>query len=88
MRTLHVDGTEVENSLFAGPQPRQVEAVGRRRPRRLRVAFAVILGLVLIRWLFTLIFVTVRHAADGEPVRLHQQPRRQPRDRRHHPTST
>lgn len=67
IRTLHTDGTDVETSLFAGLSGSKksiVLAFG----RPLLVVFAVILALVLLRWLFTAILVAVRRAADVEPV--------------------
>lgn len=76
VRTLHLDGTEVENSLFTGLEgsTRQI-ALAFIKP--LVVAFGVILTLVLIRWIFTAFFVSVRRAADGEPITALGRDRRQ-----------
>ena len=67
IRTLHLDGSEVENSLFTGLKgsSRQI-ALAFLQP--LAIAFGVILALVLVRWMFTAFFVSMRRAVDGEPI--------------------
>ncbi len=77
IRTLHVDGRDVETSLFTGLKDSKIDiALAFAKP--MAVALAVILVLALIRWLFTAIFVSVRRAADGTPVTAVGP------DRRHH----
>ena len=67
IRTLHTDGSDVETSMFIGLSGSKTKiALAFVKP--LAVVFAVILALVLVRWLFTAIFVSVRRAADVEPV--------------------
>ena len=67
IRTLRTDGTEVETSMFIG-LGRSKSDIALAFAKPLAVVFAVIVALVLIRWLFTAIFVAVRRAADVEPV--------------------
>ncbi len=67
VRTLHVDGSDVPTSVFTGVADAKHQiALAFLKP--LAVAFAIIVALVLVRWLFAAIFVAVRNAADGEPV--------------------
>lgn len=80
VRTLQVDGSPIESGILRGLRSAQ-------RNILLAVlspvvwAFGIIIVLVLVRWLFTAMFVVVRRAAEGEP----SQPTR--RDRRHHSSS-
>jgi len=67
VRTLHIDGTPIDNGLLKGlTHDRRGLMLAFLIPTA--VAFAIVLALVLVRWLFTLIFVAARHAAEGEPV--------------------
>lgn len=76
IRTLHVDGNDVETSMFTGLKDSKGDiALAFAKP--MVVALAVILALALIRWLFTAIFVSVRRAADATPVTAVGQDRRQ-----------
>ncbi len=67
VRTLHLDGTDVANSLFTGLKDSQRNIV-LAFVSPIAVAFGILLVLVLIRWLFTAIFVSARRAADGEAI--------------------
>ena len=68
VRTFHVDGSEIEASMFDGlAADKRGIALAFAKP--LLVVVVGILCLALIRWLFTAIFVAVRRAAQDEPVR-------------------
>ena len=77
LRTLNVDGTPIESGVFNGLK-------GAQRDLLLAVlnpvlgAFGVVLALVLLRWLFSAMFVVVRRAAQGVTAPTVR------RDRRHH----
>lgn len=77
LRTLNVDGTPIESGVFNGLK-------GAKRDLLLAVlnpvlgAFGVVLILVLLRWLFSGLFVVVRRAAEGATAPTVR------RDRRHH----
>jgi hypothetical protein len=77
VRTMHLDGTPIDNGVLKGLTAEKKQIV-MAFVIPAAAAFGIVLVLVLIRWLFTLIFVTVRHAAEGGPAP------RFPRDRRHH----
>ena len=73
VRTLHTDGTEVDAGMFqALTRDKQGLLLAFGKP--LIAVFAIVLGLVLIRWLFTAILAAVRRAADGEPVHRSSRP--------------
>lgn len=67
VRTLRFDGSEVQSSLFTGLKNAKREIV-MAFVQPAAVAFGIVLALATIRWLFTGIFVSVRNAADGEPI--------------------
>lgn len=67
IRTLQLDGSDVETSMFIGLEDSKTE-IAMAFVKPLAVAFGIILVLVLVRWLFTAIFVAARKAADGEPL--------------------
>jgi hypothetical protein len=79
IRTLHVDGSEIDSGIFNGLK-------GAKRDLLLSVvtpviwAFAIILALVLFRWLVMAMLVVMRRAANGEQVTAMR------RTRRHHST--
>lgn len=79
IRTLHVDGGEIDSGIFGGLK-------GAKRDMLNAVvapvtwAFAIILALVLFRWLLTAMLVVVRRAANGEQETVMR------RTRRHHST--
>ena len=73
VRTLQTDGTEIDAGMFqALSADKQGIVLSFVKP--VIAVFAIVLGLVLIRWLFTAIFAAVRHAADGEPVHRSNRP--------------
>ena len=73
IRTLHPDGTEIDAGLLqALSNDKQGLFLAIAKP--LIAVFAIVLGLVLIRWLFSAILAAVRHAADGEPTRRSSPP--------------
>lgn len=73
VRTLRVDGAEVDASIFQGlSSDKQSVVLAFAKP--VMAVFAIVLALVLVRWLFTGILAAVRHAADGEPVRRGRHP--------------
>lgn len=80
LRTLNVDGSPIESGVFNGLK-------GAKRDLLLAVldpvlgAFGVVLILVLLRWLFSGLFVAVRRTAEGTAAPTTQ------RDRRHHAQS-
>ncbi len=68
IRTFHVDGSEIDAGMFqALSDDKRGIALAFAKP--IAVVVVVVLALVLIRWLFTAIFVSIRRAADGEPIR-------------------
>jgi hypothetical protein len=78
VRTLYVDGTEIETDMLAAFASKKKEiALAFVKP--IAVVFAVVLALVLVRWLFTFIIAAFRQAAAPEPPAV----RRIVRDRRH-----
>ena len=80
VRTLHVDGAPIDSGLFQNLRSSKRELLlAVLRP--VLWAFGIILVLVLIRWVFSAMFLLVRRAALGQPA---TQVRR---DRRHHSDS-
>jgi hypothetical protein len=76
VRTLHIDGTEVEASMLSGfTSDKRGIALAFAKP--LGAAFGIVLALVAIRWLFTLIFVAAGRAAHHEPGRGSRRSHRQ-----------
>lgn len=73
VRTLHPDGSEIDAGMFqALSKDKRGLVLAFAKP--LIAVFAIVLGLVLIRWLFTAILAAVRHAANGDPVRRSSPP--------------
>lgn len=79
IRTLQVDGSPIESGIFRGLRSSQRDVL-LAVVRPVVWAFGIIIVLVLVRWMFTAMFLVVRRAAEGGP----SQPAR--RDRRHHST--
>ena len=76
VRTLNVDGTPLDASIFTGLRTAKSKIVlAFLGP--LAIAIGIVLAIVLIRWLFAAILVSVRRAAEGAPVASAR------RDRRH-----
>ena len=68
VRTFHVDATEIDAGMF-GALVKDKKGIGLAVLKPALAVFLVVFALAIIRWLFTAIFVSVRRAAEGEPVR-------------------
>jgi len=63
VRTFHVDGSAIETSMFKGLSAKK-ERIVAAFAEPVLTALAIILGLVLLRWLVTAIALAVRRAAE------------------------
>ncbi len=64
VRTFHVDGSEIEASLLKGLSSRKKDiALAFAKP--ILAVFAIVLALVLIRWVVTALYVAIRRAAEA-----------------------
>ncbi|MCU1396734.1 MAG: hypothetical protein JWM34_5162 [Ilumatobacteraceae bacterium] len=67
VRTFHVDGSPIDAGMLKGlAADKQGIALAFAKP--IGVVIAIILVLVLVRWLFAGIFIAFRRAAEGEPT--------------------
>lgn len=75
VRTLNIDGTEVDNGILMGLSSEKKEiALAVLTP--LAVAFGIVLLLVTVRWILTGFFLTARHAVGGPRQRIGPTSRR------------
>jgi len=66
VRTFHVDGSAIETSMFKALSNKKKQiALAFAKP--MLAVLGIVLGLVLIRWMFTAIALAVRHAAEKDP---------------------
>ncbi len=77
VRTLQVNGSEIKSGVFASLRSSQRDLL-LAVVKPVIWAFGILLALVLLRWLFSAMFLVVRRAAEGVPSE------RTRRERRHH----
>jgi hypothetical protein len=66
VRTFHPDGSAIDASMFKGLASKKKQiALAFGKP--ILAVVGIVLGLVLIRWLFTAVALAVRHAAEKDP---------------------
>jgi len=66
VRTFHPDGSAIDASMFKGLSTKKKQIALAFAKPMLAVA-GIVLGLALIRWLFTAVALAVRHAAEKDP---------------------
>lgn len=72
VRTFHVDGSEIGASIFKGLANKKKDiAVAFAKP--MLAVLAIVLVLVLIRWLFTAVFMAVRHVVENDATAVRRR---------------
>lgn len=69
VRTFHPDGSAIEASMFKGLSAKKKQ-IAFAFVKPMLAVLGIVVGLALIRWLFTAIALAVRHAAENDPVNV------------------